>query len=109
MDSYDQVSLSSLIRPDRVHKDYYIDPEIFKLEIDRIFSKSWLLVGHESQVPNPGDYVTLTLLDQPMLMSRHRDGSIHVMFNRCSHRGARVCTKPSGKALSFTHADTVKC
>ena len=101
MDSYDQVSLSSLIKPDRVHKDYYIDPEIFKLEIDRIFSKSWLLVGHESQVPNPGDFVTFTLLTQPMIMSRHRDGSLHVMFNRCSHRGARVCTKPSGNALRF--------
>ncbi|MBB42976.1 MAG: aromatic-ring-hydroxylating dioxygenase subunit alpha [Rhodospirillaceae bacterium] len=101
MSLYDNTTLESLIKPDRVHKDYYIDPDIFELEMDRIFSRSWLIVGHESQIPKPGDFLTLTLAKQPVIMSRHRDNSVHVLFNRCTHRGAKICNKPSGNSRRF--------
>lgn len=94
-------ALRGLVQPDRVHRDFYIDPDIFELEMERIFGRAWLFIGHTSQVPNPGDYVTSTIARQPVIMSRHRDGEVHVMFNRCTHRGAKLCTEQSGNAKRF--------
>ncbi len=45
--------MNNLVQPDRVHRSLYVEPEIFELEIDRIFGRAWLYVGHESQVPKP--------------------------------------------------------
>ena len=58
-------------------------------------------MGHDSQVPDPGDFVTTTLSRHPVIMSRHADGRINVLFNRCSHRGAQVCTESRGNAKRF--------
>ena len=93
--------LRTLVKPDRVHRDFYTCPRVFELEMERIFARAWLLVGHDSQVPGPGDFVTATLCRHPVIMSRHRDGRVHVMFNRCSHRGAQICTEPSGNVRRF--------
>src|SRR5690348_15078928 len=82
--------LSSLIEPGRVHRDVYTDAQIFELEMERIFGRAWLYVGHASQVKAPGDYITTDLGRQPVIMVRHRDGTIHVLLNRCTHRGAKV-------------------
>ena len=91
-------ALRDLVKPDRVHRDFYTSPEVFELEMERIFGRAWLMVGHDSQVPNPGDYITTTLCRKPVIMSRHTDGQVHLMFNRCSHRGAQVCTELKGNA-----------
>ncbi|MBT5049033.1 MAG: Rieske 2Fe-2S domain-containing protein [Rhodospirillaceae bacterium] len=101
MTSYDNNALRELVKPDRVHRDFYIDPDVFDLEMDRIFGRAWLFVGHASQVPNRGDYITTTIARQPVIMSRHRDGEVHVMFNRCTHRGAQVCLEQFGNAKRF--------
>lgn len=93
--------LSTLIEPGRVHRDIYVDPEIFELEMDRIFGRAWIYVGHDSQVPNPGDFITTAIGRQPVVMSRHSDGKVHVMFNRCGHRGAIVCNEAKGSAKRF--------
>lgn len=91
------IDIERLAREDRVHRDVYIDDAVFKLEMKRIFYRAWLFVGHESQVPDDGCYISTLLADQPVIMVRHND-AIRVLFNRCPHRGARVCEANSGKA-----------
>ena len=59
--------LAMLVQPDRVHRSVYADPAIFELEMERIFGRAWLFVGHVSQVPQPGDYVTTELGRQPVV------------------------------------------
>ena len=88
--------ISRLIEPGRVHRRVYTDPDIFELEMDRIFGRAWLFVGHASQVREPGDYITTDLGRQPMIMTRHHDGSVRVLFNRCTHRGAKVVNERCG-------------
>src|SRR4249920_1347975 len=90
--------IASLIEPGRVHRDVYTDPDVFELEMERIFGQAWLFVGHTSQVPQPGDYITTELGRQPVIMTRHRDGSVHVLLNRCTHRGAKVVNERRGHA-----------
>ena len=57
--------ISRLVQPGRVHRRVYTDSDVFALEIDRIFGRAWLFVGHESQVPSPGDFITTELGRQP--------------------------------------------
>jgi benzoate/toluate 1,2-dioxygenase alpha subunit len=101
MTSYDINAIRDLVQPDRVHKDFYINPEVFEMEMERIFGRIWLFVGHTSQVPNNGDYITTTVARQPVIMSRDRKGEVHVMFNRCTHRGSQVCLEQFGNTKRF--------
>ena len=80
-----------LVEPDRVHRLAYTSQEIFDLEVANIFEKIWVYCGHESQVKNPGDYHTLQIGRQPMVMVRGTDRKIHVLYNRCPHRGVELC------------------
>ena len=98
---YDAAAIRALIEPDRVHRDIYIDPALFERELERIFGRAWIWVGHESQVKNPGDYVTTTIGRQPVVMSRHSDGKVHVLHNRCGHRDAKVVGDRDGNARFF--------
>ena len=90
------MDLDQLVEPDRVHRRCYTDPEIFEQEMRNIFERIWVYCGHESQVPNVGDYHAVTIGRQPMLMVRNRDKSIHVLYNRCPHRGVQVCGNQKG-------------
>jgi phenylpropionate dioxygenase-like ring-hydroxylating dioxygenase large terminal subunit len=80
-----------LVQPDRVHRSVYADPAIFELEMERIFRRAWLVLGHESQVRAPGDFYTTRMGREPVIVARSPDGSISVLVNRCAHRGATVC------------------
>ena len=95
------IALRRLIQENRVHSDYYRDPEIFDLEMERVFTRAWVYVGHESQVKKPGDYFCTWIGRQPVILSRHTDGQIYVLFNRCAHRGARVLNEEKGNAKQF--------
>src|SRR5882757_9751065 len=94
--------IARLIEPGRVHRDVYTDPDVFELEMERIFGQAWLFVGHTSQVPDAGDFITTDLGRQPVVMTRHRDGSVHVLLNRCTHRGAKVVNERNGNAPRLT-------
>src|SRR5699024_10180174 len=85
----------------RVHTDVYSDPKVFAVEMQRIFNRTWLYVGHESELPKPGNYKTAYLGLQPVIVSRGDDGQINVLYNRCRHRGAVVCREPKGFAHHF--------
>jgi phenylpropionate dioxygenase-like ring-hydroxylating dioxygenase large terminal subunit len=89
-------NLTRLIEPDRVHRSVYTDNAIFAREMETIFRHAWIYVGHESQVKRPGDYCTALLGQQPLIMVRHSDGAIYVLYNRCAHRGALLCANSRG-------------
>lgn len=93
--------LAMLVQPDRVHRALYTDPAIFELELERIFGRAWLVLGHESQVRSPGDYYTTRMGREPVIVARHDDGSIKVLVNRCAHRGSMVCAEGRGNAERF--------
>lgn len=94
-------NLAALVHEDRVHRSVYTDPSIFSQEMERIFSRAWVYVGHDSQVSKPGNFITTMIGTQPVVMVRHSDGEICVLYNRCGHRGARVCIEQQGHAELF--------
>jgi p-cumate 2,3-dioxygenase alpha subunit len=85
----------------RVHRDSMTCPEIFRLERERIFEKTWLYLGHESEVAQPGDYLQRTLLGRPLIFLRDRKGTVRVFYNSCPHRGALICREPAGNTRQF--------
>ncbi|MPZ72559.1 MAG: Rieske 2Fe-2S domain-containing protein [Nitriliruptorales bacterium] len=85
----------------RVHASLYTDPALFDAEMDRIFGSAWVYLCHESELPNPGDYRTSVIGRQPVIVSRDQDGEVHVLFNRCMHRGAVVCRADRGHSNYF--------
>ena len=93
--------IARLIEPGRVSRRVYTDPDIFELEMRRLFGRAWLYVGHESQVPNPGDFVTTELGRQPVVMIRHHDNTVRVLLNRCSHRANQICEAPRGNSRAL--------
>jgi phenylpropionate dioxygenase-like ring-hydroxylating dioxygenase large terminal subunit len=93
---------TDLIQPNRVHGSLYSDQHIFEIERQKIWSRIWVYVGHESEVPNVDDYVMKCIGPEPIIMTRARDGKVHLLHNRCPHRGNRVCMFEKGNAGSFT-------
>jgi len=94
-------TLADLVRADSVHKRVYTDPAIFELEMRRIYGRAWVYVGHESQVPASGDYHTTRLGDQDVVMVRATDGRVHVLYNRCPHKGTKLVADGSGCTGKF--------
>jgi phenylpropionate dioxygenase-like ring-hydroxylating dioxygenase large terminal subunit len=68
----------------------YISPELHALELETIFKRSWLCVGRAEYVPNPGDYYSFDLLDEPLIIARGEDGEVRALSNICRHRYMRV-------------------
>ena len=96
----DPENLGKLVEPDRVHRRVYADPAIFDREMDRIFERIWVYCGHESQVPQVGDFYTVQIGRQPMLMVRGNDRRISVLHNRCPHRGVQLVGAQKGNSGS---------
>ncbi|MGF1598139.1 MAG: aromatic ring-hydroxylating dioxygenase subunit alpha [Acidimicrobiales bacterium] len=85
-----------------VSREVFVDEELFRIELEQIFARAWLFVGHESQVPEPGDFVTSRLGTESVLLTRDSEGELHVLLNSCRHRGMKVCRYDEGNTLSFT-------
>ncbi|MDX2202869.1 MAG: aromatic ring-hydroxylating dioxygenase subunit alpha [Hyphomicrobiaceae bacterium] len=94
-------AVSALVRETEVHRDVYIDQEVFDLEMQHLFQNTWNYVGHDSQVANVGDYFTTTIGAQPVIMVRHTDNSVRVLFNRCPHKGTKIAIDGCGNAGKF--------
>ncbi len=94
-------AIAALVQPDQVHRDVYIDPELFELEVEQLWSNTWLYVGHTSQVPKAGDYFLAELALQPVIMVRDGDAGVKVLLNRCAHKGARLVSSPTGNTGKF--------
>ncbi|MFC4950195.1 aromatic ring-hydroxylating oxygenase subunit alpha [Pseudonocardia sp. GCM10023141] len=96
------MSYDDMVRPDAVHRAVYTDPAVFVDEMTRVFARVWVFIAHESEIPEPHDYVTRDLAGRPVIITRTRTGEVRVLLNRCRHRGATVCREPAGKARRFT-------
>jgi phenylpropionate dioxygenase-like ring-hydroxylating dioxygenase large terminal subunit len=94
-------ALRALVREQEVHRDVYVSEEVFQLEMEHMFPNSWVYVGHDSQVPNPGDYFGTTIGTQPVLLVRHTDCKVHVLHNRCPHKGTRITSETCGNTGKF--------
>jgi phenylpropionate dioxygenase-like ring-hydroxylating dioxygenase large terminal subunit len=89
------------VRRGMIPAHIYNDEEVFRLERERLFSRAWLFVGHESEIPQAGDYVVRRVLDDSFILSRGEDGQVRAMFNMCLHRGMQVCRAEMGNASHF--------
>lgn len=85
-----------------VDRRIFWDRAIYDQEMERIFARSWLFVAHESQIAEPGAFVTTYMGEDSVIVVRADDGSINVFLNSCPHRGNRVCFADSGKDRAFT-------
>jgi phenylpropionate dioxygenase-like ring-hydroxylating dioxygenase large terminal subunit len=79
-------------------QEFYADPEIFERDFSRIHLRRWLCVGHESRIPNPGDWFRFDVAGESLVIVRGRDGQVRALVNVCRHRGSRVCYEPEGNA-----------
>jgi len=86
----------------RISPAIYFDEEVYRRELARIFEGSWLPVGHEDMVRNPGDYVTNYMGEVPVILVRDRGGRVRVLINKCRHRGNQVCLFDRGNVRGFT-------
>ena len=98
------VDVGELVDPDRglVSRHVFSDPAVYELELERIFARCWQFLGHESQIPRAGDFVSAYLGEDPVLISRQDDGSIAGFLNVCRHRGMRICKLDAGNAAGFS-------
>ncbi len=81
---------------------FYRDPGIYERDIRRIYLRSWLYAGHESEIPNPGDYLLFEFAGESVIIVRGKAGEINALINVCRHRGSRVCVEATGRASKLT-------
>lgn len=92
----------ALVQPDRIHSDVYRDPEVFERELEALFSRHWIFVGHEGEIPANGDYRQRSMGRQPVIFLRDHEGVVRVLMNRCTHRANAICQRERGNAAGFT-------
>ncbi len=97
-DYSDPRAIAGLVRDAEVHRDIYTSQAVYEAENRHLFRNVWMYLGHASQCPNPGDYVTDTIAGQPLLMVRGEDGAVRVFYNRCPHKGTRLTAETCGHA-----------
>ena len=97
-------SLGDLVNLDEglISREIYVNEEIYKQELEQVFARAWLFIGHESQVPNPGDFVVSRMGEEEIIVVRDRKNRIHAFLNTCRHRGMKVCRYDDGNTLVFT-------
>lgn len=92
------IRYGALVEEDRVHGSLYAREDVFQDELKKIFYGGWVFVGHESEVPEPGNFVCRMIGLEPVILLRNRQGGVRVLSNRCSHRGNTLCARESGSA-----------
>ncbi len=88
----------------RVARRSFVDNAVFEAERSRIFDRCWLYVGHSSELPKKGSFVTRPVGGRNLLFNRDAAGVVHAFLNTCPHRGSTVCREASGTAKNFTCA-----
>lgn len=101
--STDAESLRRLVDPTRgiISARIFNDRDIYQRELTHIFMRTWSYVAHDSQLRNPGDYVTNFIGEDPVIAVKDADGSVNVLLNSCRHRGLQICSTDRGNARLF--------
>ena len=96
----------------QISREIFVNEEIYAQEQERLFARAWLFVGHDSQIPNPGDFFVSGMGEESVILCRDRatgqarglkaHGAIHVFLNSCRHRGMKVCRYDEGNTAVFT-------
>jgi p-cumate 2,3-dioxygenase alpha subunit len=85
----------------RVDRRAFVLPEVLAQERRAVFDRSWIYIGHGSELPEPGRFVSRNIAGRPLIFCRDRDGVVHALINSCRHRGAQVCREREGSARHF--------
>ena len=85
-----------------ISREIFVNEDIFRQELERIFSRSWLFVGHEDMIPNPDDYFVSRMGMDSVILTRDRQNNINVLLNSCMHRGMKLCRYDTGNTRVFT-------
>jgi phenylpropionate dioxygenase-like ring-hydroxylating dioxygenase large terminal subunit len=85
-----------------ISREIFVNEAIYQEELERVFTRAWLFVGHESQIPGSGDFVVSGMGEESVILCRDRAGEVHVFLNSCRHRGMKVCRYDEGNAAVFT-------
>ncbi len=85
-----------------ISREIFVNGDIYRQELEQVFTRAWLFVGHESLVPNPGDFYTSRMGEESVILCRDKRGAIHVFLNSCRHRGMKVCRYEQGNTSLFT-------
>jgi phenylpropionate dioxygenase-like ring-hydroxylating dioxygenase large terminal subunit len=95
--------LRTTVRPEegRIPTFIFSDAAVYRRELERIFQRSWLFVAHASEIPNSGDYVTRSMGEQSVIISRGEDDQVRVFLNYCRHRGMELCRADLGNTSHF--------
>src|ERR1700683_645315 len=80
----------------RISREIFVSEEIFQQELETVFTRSWLFIGHASQIPNPGDYFVSRMGNDSVLMTRDNENKVNVLLNSCRHRGMKVSRYDEG-------------
>lgn len=80
---------------------FYNDEDIFRIDMEKVLSKQWQFVDHESNLPNKGDYITYQFGNDSIVIVRDKDGQLHAHYNVCRHRGSRICSKEKGNSRNL--------
>ncbi|MBV9583581.1 MAG: Rieske 2Fe-2S domain-containing protein, partial [Alphaproteobacteria bacterium] len=86
----------------QISREIFVNETIYQEELERVFARAWLFVGHESQIPHPGDFAVAGMGEESVILCRDRAGEVHVFLNSCRHRGMKVCRYDEGNTAVFT-------
>ena len=101
--AWDRAAIAALFDPKTGWLDRRVlcDEALYRLELERIFARSWNFMCHESQIPNPGDYFINYIGEDQVIVIRDETGTVNVLLNTCRHRGNALCRAEQGRAKSF--------
>jgi len=101
LDSYD--AAAPLAQAYTIPAAWYTDPRVAHLELQSVFSRNWQAVGRLAQLEKPGDYITASVANEPIVVVRGRDGKLRAFYNVCRHHAMTVMNEPCG------HAEHMRC
>ena len=96
--------LGGLVDSDRglISREIFVSDWVYEEELEKVFARSWLFVGHESQIPERGDFFVSRMGEESVILCRDGERNVHVFLNSCRHRGMKVCRYDEGNAPVFS-------
>lgn len=96
--------LNETVKPEEGVIPAYLlgDPKVYDIEHEKVFLKTWVFIGHDSEVPNKGDFMTRELAGYSLIITRDAEGEIRAFYNMCTHRGMKLCRADKGNKSLFT-------